>query len=416
MADAALALARSTGDPVSVATALSVVQQVCDHPTQLRLIDEALSVLVGDDPDTVELQIILNSLKSYPLAYLGRKEEAQDSLRHAALMAERSGSWRKVDISTIASEHAFEQGNWDDALVTIGSIPREHLEGPSYCYLLGLAARVALHRENRELAIKHLMAAGISDFTKPTSRGRGNGMYLSHAMAMLAQLDGDQRLALNIMRSWLAVDSHNRLYRHYESMTLMRLALACGDRVTAEATADAAGVVAETGTFFVANACARTCAAMLAGDPVELLAIAERHARDGWPEFAAINFEEAATRLAEGNDLQKARTVYTEAVRIYAALGATWDIRRADANMRPYGIRRGSRSLHRREKTGWNALTPTETRIAGLLAQGRSNPDISAELYVSRSTVQTHVSNILGKLQLRSRVELIREVSGRQNG
>jgi DNA-binding NarL/FixJ family response regulator len=56
------------------------------------------------------------------------------------------------------------------------------------------------------------------------------------------------------------------------------------------------------------------------------------------------------------------------------------------------------------------ALTPAETSIVNLVALGKSNVDISAELYISRSTVQTHISNILGQLRLRSRIELIREV------
>jgi DNA-binding NarL/FixJ family response regulator len=55
------------------------------------------------------------------------------------------------------------------------------------------------------------------------------------------------------------------------------------------------------------------------------------------------------------------------------------------------------------------SLTDAETRIAGLVARGWSNPDIATELFLSRRTVQTHVSNILGKLGLRSRLEIMRE-------
>jgi DNA-binding CsgD family transcriptional regulator len=59
--------------------------------------------------------------------------------------------------------------------------------------------------------------------------------------------------------------------------------------------------------------------------------------------------------------------------------------------------------------TGWQALTPTETKIAYLVAAGQSNPDIAAGLWLSRNTVQTHVSHILTKLGARSRVEIARE-------
>src|SRR3712207_8665626 len=37
-----------------------------------------------------------------------------------------------------------------------------------------------------------------------------------------------------------------------------------------------------------------------------------------------------------------------------------------------------------RPKTGWEALTDTERRIAAMVAAGRSNPDIAAELFLSR--------------------------------
>jgi DNA-binding NarL/FixJ family response regulator len=82
------------------------------------------------------------------------------------------------------------------------------------------------------------------------------------------------------------------------------------------------------------------------------------------------------------------------------------DVRRASARMRPYGIRHGPRSPHRRATTGWAALTPAEQRVAHLAATGLSNPDIARQLYLSRNTVQSHVSSILTKLQLRSRVQL----------
>ncbi|HKT01860.1 MAG TPA: helix-turn-helix transcriptional regulator, partial [Rugosimonospora sp.] len=94
-------------------------------------------------------------------------------------------------------------------------------------------------------------------------------------------------------------------------------------------------------------------------------------------------------------------------------LGATRDIRRVDARMRALGVRRGPRSLRRRPTKGWEALTPAESRVVELVAQGRPNPEIAAELFLSRRTVQTHVSNILAKLDLSSRLEIMREAARR---
>jgi DNA-binding NarL/FixJ family response regulator len=54
-----------------------------------------------------------------------------------------------------------------------------------------------------------------------------------------------------------------------------------------------------------------------------------------------------------------------------------------------------------------NDLTDRERQILELLAQGRRNDDIAAELYISPQTVQTHVRNILGKLRVHSKLEAV---------
>ncbi|MBF2058524.1 MAG: response regulator transcription factor [Cyanobacterium sp. T60_A2020_053] len=53
-------------------------------------------------------------------------------------------------------------------------------------------------------------------------------------------------------------------------------------------------------------------------------------------------------------------------------------------------------------------LTPTETRVVNLVAQGLSNREISTELGVSQRTIESHVSNMLNKTGLHNRTELSR--------
>jgi DNA-binding CsgD family transcriptional regulator len=58
-----------------------------------------------------------------------------------------------------------------------------------------------------------------------------------------------------------------------------------------------------------------------------------------------------------------------------------------------------------RAETTPDALTPRETEILALVAEGRSNGEIAKQLFISAKTVSVHVSNILGKLDAAGRTE-----------
>lgn len=53
------------------------------------------------------------------------------------------------------------------------------------------------------------------------------------------------------------------------------------------------------------------------------------------------------------------------------------------------------------------SLSERETEVVRALAQGRTNLEIAAELFISLSTVKSHLSGIQSKLGLRNRVEIV---------
>ena len=132
--------------------------------------------------------------------------------------------------------------------------------------------------------------------------------------------------------------------------------------------------------------------------------------------FSAKALEAAAGEFVAAGDRGQARAAFTRAVEIYASLGAAADVARLQAMFRAHGIRRGPHSKHRQARSGWDSLTPTETKIAGLVEEGLSNPEIAARLLLSRRTVATHVSHILKKLGVHSRTDIAREAALRTIG
>jgi DNA-binding CsgD family transcriptional regulator len=61
----------------------------------------------------------------------------------------------------------------------------------------------------------------------------------------------------------------------------------------------------------------------------------------------------------------------------------------------------------RRERlTGPDSLTASELRVARLAAEGRSNPEIAQALFVTRRTVEVHLTHVYRKLDIESREEL----------
>jgi DNA-binding CsgD family transcriptional regulator len=191
----------------------------------------------------------------------------------------------------------------------------------------------------------------------------------------------------------------------------VRLAVKTGDLAPAGALAAHAAALAVESEIPHRKANALYCRGLLDRDATQLLAAAERYGDASRPLLRAKALEAAAEGFIHSGHRDQARAAFIRAVEVYASLGAASDIARLQARFRAHGIRRGPRAKHRQARSGWDSLTPTETKIAAFVEEGLSNPEIAARLLLSRRTVGTHVSHILKKLDVNSRIDIAREAA-----
>jgi len=162
-------------------------------------------------------------------------------------------------------------------------------------------------------------------------------------------------------------------------------------------------------TAWAAGALARCRGLLTAGEEGERLLreSVERFEQAGARFEAARSLLCLGERLRRGRQRRAAREPLQAAVDVFEGAGARPWARRAGDELRATGQQARPLRGHARDE-----LTPHEHRVALLVAEGRTNPEVAAELYVTRKTVEHHLSQIYRKLGLRSRTELARELAG----
>jgi predicted ATPase/DNA-binding CsgD family transcriptional regulator len=114
----------------------------------------------------------------------------------------------------------------------------------------------------------------------------------------------------------------------------------------------------------------------------------------------------AATRMEYEHYLGAARASLSErSFREEQAAGQTFSLVQAVDYARD--IARNVTATQKALRT-LDELTPREREVAVLIARGRSNGEIAAELVVSKRTVESHVSKILSKLDITNRAQIVR--------
>lgn len=147
-------------------------------------------------------------------------------------------------------------------------------------------------------------------------------------------------------------------------------------------------------------------AAVAARDPdgAARAAVAYQHVGNVLGEVTA--WEHTAYLGAARGERDVADAAARRCAALAGSLGASIIERRLAARLRSLGHRQGSTTTRRRPSSGWESLTPTELEVVDLVAQGLTSPQVAARLFVSPRTIQTHISHVLRKLGLHSRVEL----------
>ncbi len=409
--DDALAVAERSGDRLAIGYSLhalsvrSIIRR--DEVGILDLTSRGLAA-IGDDPQASDLRLLMLANRASALGELDRRAEAIETAREALVLAEQAGTPRLATARLALADLYFYFGQWDDALAEID--PAIGLPGPDYLPLLvhGLIALIAAHRQDWQTAEDHL--SGMPDRSGIRATLATNSQNVLLARALLAERAGGYNAAAAIVSIAVAPEMAPEMPARYQLLlTLARAAFELADEATLAAASAAAQQEAEKGQLPVKTAIADQCRGLMTGDPDPVLAAADYFGAAGRVLDHGLALEDAAALAARGGDLAAARHALAAAVAAYQVLGADWDIHRAGARLRPFGVRPRRAAYSERPVSGWGALTPTEVKVAGLVAGGRSNPDIAAELFLSRNTVQTHVSHILAKLGARSRVEIAAE-------
>ena len=125
-----------------------------------------------------------------------------------------------------------------------------------------------------------------------------------------------------------------------------------------------------------------------------------------------LRLELARTHLLYGEWLRRerrridARTQLRIAHEAFTSMGAEAFASRAERELLATGERARKRTIDKRDQ-----LTPQETHIARLAADGRTNREIAAQFFISPSTVEYHLHKVFRKLGVRSRTELVRRIS-----
>jgi DNA-binding CsgD family transcriptional regulator len=374
----------------------------------LAVQDEALR-LAGTSRSKDVWQLPLHVGRGIFLVDLDRLVEAREAVR--------AGREINAEIGVRFSTHfhhyvdgmalAFA-GEWDDALAEIqaGLAIADEFDflfaAPTVRCYMGV---IALHRDDLVEAEN-----AVAESESVLARGPNFRMvWLLWARALLLEANGDVDAAAAMSSdAWaLCAALGNTAEAGMIGPDLVRMTLAGGRREAAEAiAADALDLAHKNPGVATLEGAALRCRGLVEGSADVLVDAAVAYRAGPRVLDRAGSCEDAAAALADAGRKDEARILFDEALDMYERLSASRDIARVEARARAAGIRRGRRGARQRPKLGWDALTPTEQKVTDLVARGLTNREIAEAMFLSPHTVHTHVSHVLAKIGVPSRVAL----------
>ncbi|MGP4098340.1 helix-turn-helix transcriptional regulator [Nonomuraea sp. KM90] len=279
---------------------------------------------------------------------------------------------------------------------------------------LSMLAFIAMRRGDIDTAVRHI--------ERYHSINAASGMLFGSVwerwvMAAVAEAQGDPERAIDILHAIYTDQEERRWALTTTPLTaswMTRLALATGNRPYARAIVDTAESLARNNPDFPCLAVTAAHARGLLRQDPGALASAVTDQPEPWARASAA--EDLGVLLAARPGTaarEQAVNSLDQALDGYQHVGALRDAARVRARLRALGVRRRHWAQPPRPSFGWDGLTDTEREVAVLVAQGLTNRQAAARMFLSPHTVSTHLRRIFTKLDIGSRVDLARIVTER---
>ena len=342
-------------------------------------------------------------IQSLMLARLDRLDDAEACIRHGRRASELHGLADAVPV--FHYQLAFVdllRGRLDDALAELAT--RDQLAEPTeigwHLSAYALAALIELHRDDLLAAERHVIAAETEAAAGAPPFGTD---LMVLARARLLEATGDAATAVGVLAGTFdaMAAAGAGTFLPILGPDLARLAAKTGQHDRAAGVVPAlAGIAALNPETKSLRAGVLQARAWLEPAPDALAQAADLL----WESGRVLEAARAAEDTGDRERLERARDTYERS-------GAIRDLARVEGALRALGVRRGAGGPRRRPATGWDALTETELKVVRLVAERLTNPEIAERMFISRRTVQTHVSHALAKLGVASRRELAAEAA-----